>query len=355
MSDLSDAVSAMRTSGHGASPPLLIANPHAGRGRAGRELAGLKERLRCALGAVDVACTGSPGHAVRLAARAVADRRPLVVSFGGDGTLSEIVNGLVGDGAVPADALPRLGVLAAGTGGDFGKGLKLGRHSDEQMAAVTSGRTHCVDIGWIHHSGADGSQLKRLWVNVVSGGIGGLVDRYTAQAPAALPGFVAYAQATIHAIVTSRRVPLRCRALLPDGSQVERALHAYAVAICNGTTFGAGMRIAPGALLDDGLLDIVVFETRSKIRLVRRLHTLYLGTHLYEQGVSHFRCRRIELAPLALAGANGSLLVRQSSGRSSLGLFPLDIDGDAIGDVPLEAGLFPSALNVCVPEHPGKA
>jgi diacylglycerol kinase (ATP) len=87
----------MWTSDQKATPrPLVIANPKAGRGRAARELTALVDPLRRALGDFDLVCTNGPGHAADLAATAVGRRCPLVVSFGGDGTLSEIVNGLLG-------------------------------------------------------------------------------------------------------------------------------------------------------------------------------------------------------------------------------------------------------------------
>lgn len=335
-----------------APPPLLIANPMAGRGRARRLLPAAVAKLREGLGGVDVVLTRSAGHAQHLAARAVIDRRPLVLCLGGDGTLDEVVNGLVGSGSAAAQSLPRVGVLAAGLGGDFGKTLALGRDLETQIETITRGDVRVLDVGWARFD-EGGRQVERLWINVLSAGIGGLVDRYSAQAPVVLPGFVSYAQATLRAIVVARRVPLRCRALLADGRLVARPLHAYAVAVCNGTTFGAGMKIAPDARPDDGLLDVVVIETPSKLRLVRRLHTLYQGRHLLERGVVHFRCREVALEPAEPhpcrpddpGGAAGR------ARHTSSGLFPLDIDGDARGDIPLEAAVLPAALRVCVPRR----
>lgn len=358
----------MRTPHPDAAPvPLVIANPNAGRGRAGRELSELRDPLRRALGEIDLVCTNGPGHATRLAADAVRERRPLVVGVGGDGTLSEIVNGLLGDvtplagGATappPASALPRLGIVAAGTGSDFGKGLGFRGRAEEYVAALAGGGDRLIDAGWAAFTDADGRPRRRLWINVLSGGLGGLVDLHTARAPAWLPGPVAYAQATVRAIVACRRVPLRCRALLADGRLAERTLDAYAVAVCNGTTFGAGMRVGPMARPDDGLFDVILFEKVSKLRLVARLHTIYTGRHLRERGVSHFACRWLSLAalePLPHAvrptgdSPAGHPAQSSASGMVSPGRFALDIDGDALGDVPLEVGVLPQALRVCAP------
>ena len=333
------------------SRPLVIANPGAGRGRTGRELTALLEPLRQALGDIDVALTTHAGHATELAA--AASRRSLVVSLGGDGTLSEVVNGLLGGVASPAPAasLPRLGIVAAGTGGDFGRAVGIPARFQDYVAAVASGAERTVDVGWARFTDGAGQPVRRLWVNVLSAGIGGLVDRYTAAAPALLPGRLAYAQATLRAIVACRRVPLRCRAVLPDGTSAERVLNAYAVAVCNGSSFGAGMRVAPMAQPDDGLLEVITFETATKLRMALRLTTLYAGRHLRQPGVAHFTCRSLSLEPIQPweHGHQHGRRRRPPATRLSLGLFPLDVDGDALGDVPLEVGLLPQALRVCAP------
>jgi len=158
-------------------------------------------------------------------------------------------------------------------------------------------------------------------------------DRYTAAAPAILPGAAAYAQATLRAIVACRRVPIRCRAVFPDGSRAEKVLRAYAVVICNGTTFGAGMRVAPMARPDDGLLEVVTVETASKLRMLLRLSTVYRGLHLTQPGIAHFSCRQLTLTPLSEFG----------------GPFPLDVDGDALGEIPVNVRILPAALRIGVP------
>ena len=173
---------------------------------------------------------------------------------------------------------------------------------------------------------------------MLSAGVGGLVDRYSATAPAFLSGRLSYAQATLRGIVMCRRVRLRCRAVLPGGETVERVVDSHAVVICNGRTFGGGMDIAPMAHPDDGLLEVIVLETRTRLRLIAKLGTVYKGTHLREPGVSHFSCRSLELTPLQSAPA----------GRQ---VFPLDVDGDPLGDVPLAVSVVPVALRVRAPSR----
>jgi diacylglycerol kinase (ATP) len=337
----------MQTADSGATRrPLVIANPSAGRGRTGRDLRHLLSALRDALGELDVVTTGGAAQATDLAAAAAGARRPLVISLGGDGTLHEIVNGLMRARAPRTGARvdtfppPSLGVIATGTGGDFGRTLGIAPKVEDYLAAVAGGHERAVDVGLARFTGADGGPLERYWINVLSAGIGGLVDRYASASPAVLGGRIAYAQAALRGIAMCHRVRLRCRAVLPDGREGERVLDTHAVAICNGTTFGGGMRIAPMARPDDGLLEVIAMETRTRWRLVGSFLTVYAGTHTSEPGVHHFSCRALRLEPLDPP-------MRAPRG----GVFPLDVDGEALGDVPLEVSLIAHALRVRAPRR----
>jgi diacylglycerol kinase (ATP) len=339
----SGSVPGMQTEGPSAGRrPLVIVNPAAGRGRTGRDLAHLLAGIRGAVGEVDVAETGRRGDAAALGAAAARDRRSLVIGLGGDGTLDEIANGMLGrpDVTPPgADGLPALGIVGTGTGGDFGRSLGIPHELDAYFAALEGGAERAVDAGWARFAGPDGRPVARYWINVLSAGVGGLVDRYTAAAPRFLGGRLAYGQATVRAIFMCKRVRLVCDYVDPDGTRRVLPVHAHAVAICNGRTFGGGMHIAPMASLDDGLLDVVVFQTRTRWRLVGRLNTVYKGTHILEPGVDHFTCREVEVRPE----------IWPAGRRPRAGLFPLDVDGDALGDVPLTAGVARGALRVRAP------
>jgi diacylglycerol kinase family enzyme len=327
--------------------PLVIVNPSAARGRTGRELSHYLAGVRDAVGAVDVAETARRGDAAALAAAAARDGRPLVVGLGGDGTLDEIVNGMlptatrtITAAADPA-LLPALGIVGTGTGGDYGRSLGIPHELGAYFATLKDGADRAVDVGWARFPDLSGRPVDRRWINVLSAGVGGLVDRYTAAAPKYLGGRLAYGQATVRAIFTCRRMRLRCSYVDPGGERREKSVHAHAVCICNGRTFGGGMEIAPMARLDDGLLEVVVFQTRTRWRLIGKLGTIYKGTHILEPGVDHFSCTEIQLRPEARP---------QRTPRA--GLFPLDVDGDALGDVPVAAGLTRGALRVRAPQPP---
>ena len=331
----------------------MIANPAAGGGRTGRRLSRLLAGVRDAVGDVDVAETRRRGDATELAGAAARDGRPLVIGLGGDGTLDEIVNGLLDGGSsagrrvrlggVHAALIPALGIVGTGTGGDFGRSLGIAHELDAYLAVLRGGAERAVDVGWARFPDLQGRPVERHWINVLSAGVGGLVDRYAAAAPAFLGGRLAYAQAAVRGVFTCRRVRLVCRYTRPDGTHEERLVHAHAVAICNGRTFGGGMNIAPMASLDDGLLEVIVLQTKTRWRLIGRFGTVYSGTHLREPGVDHFTCRELELRPAGPPAGR----------RPRAGLFPLDVDGDALGDVPVTAGVARAALRVRAPADPG--
>ena len=341
----------MQTASPGAGRrPLVIVNPSAARGRTGRELSHYLAGIRDAIGAADIAETrprrcaascrggrpGAPAARRRPRRRRHAQRdRQRAPGWPAAGPQ----RGPTGCGiSRRPGSPPALGIVGTGTGGDYGRSLGIQHDLGAYLAALRGGAARTVDVGRARFAGLDGATAERYWLNVLSAGIGGLVDRYTAAAPAFLGGRVAYAQATVRAIVTCRRTKLLCRYVDPDGTPRERLLDAHAVAICNGRTFGGGMNIAPMARLDDGLLEVVAFETATRWRLIGRFRTVYSGTHTQEPGVSHFTCRSVELE-----------LARRMGRTPRAGAFPLDVDGDALGDVPLRIDVAPGALRVRAP------
>jgi len=356
---------------------IFVVNPHAGNGSTGRDWSTIHARAQEYLGDFYTAFTTGTGDATKIVQRALREGTELVVCVGGDGTLNEVVNGLLSGAASgatppPAKSLPRLGVVATGTGGDFGRSLGIPPRFEDYVSALASGRERTVDVGVARFTDRDGAPQRRLWINVVSGGIGGLVDLYNETAPHWMSGRIAYGQAALRGIVTCARVTVRCRYVLADGSPGERLMHAHAIAVCNGHTFGGGMLIGPDARPDDGLLQVVSFETQTKRRLVRRFLTVYRGTHLLEEGVNSLVCRSVELTPEAVDGRPlrdargrpadddwGPAGSRRQGGdaqpagagarqaaRTRHSVFPLDIDGDFRGDAPVAVELLPGALLV---------
>lgn len=304
--------------------PLLVVNPRSGRGRTGETFGAMRGTIERALGEVEVAFTERPGHGTELAERGAIAGHPLVVAVGGDGTFHEVVNGLMRARTAAPEA--RVGLIAQGTGGDFRKSLGLEHRLDHYLAALSSGRERKIDVGGFKGGGKD----HHYFVNILSCGMSGLVDKYVADAPRALSGKAAYFGASARALVGAKLGHVRCT-VTRDGERTEHTFRSFMVAICNGAWFGGGMNVAPMAEIDDGVLELVALGTTSKLALAVTSNAIYSGAHMKQKTTVHLRGQVFEL-DLANEDARDSFL--------------LDVDGEPMGGLPLRVELHPAALTL---------
>lgn len=316
--------------------PLLIVNPSCGSRREARGVTGALARVEAVLGDTVIRFTTRRGHARELAREAVGEGYQLIVAVGGDGTLSEVANGVLeasaGDGKSEADDVPTaaVGVIDVGTGGDFRRSLGIAPGLDACVEALASGRERLVDVGRARFAGRAGLTEERYFLNVLSAGLGGLVDRYIERLPSFLGGRAGYYLAALGAVAASKERRVQAR-ITWEGVTREEVIPAYLIAVCNGRWFGGGMDVAPMALLDDDRLEVITITAPNKPYLADRVRGVYTGRHLQEPTVHHFPCRRIEL--------------RLESDKANR-RFPLDVDGEALGFLPLSAEVLPRRLRV---------
>lgn len=319
-------------------PPLLIVNPVSGSHGGSDDLTRVLARVEEMFGDVVIRYTARRGHARTLAREGADEGHSLVVAVGGDGTFSEVANGVLeatapggdGGGDQAAGDIPAVGLINFGTGGDFRRSLGIGAGYESCLAALALGRERLVDVGSAVYQDAEGETTRRYFVNVLSAGLGGLVDRYIESMPSFVGGRTGYYIAALRAVLASKERPVSAR-ITWQGHVREETIPAYLVAVCNGRWFGGGMDVAPMALPDDGRLEVVTVTARSKPYLARQVRTVYEGRHLDEPTVHHFPCERIEL------GLEDAEAERQ---------FLLDVDGDALGSLPLSVEVVPRGLRV---------
>jgi YegS/Rv2252/BmrU family lipid kinase len=302
---------------------LVIANPRSGGGRAGRAIDEVRVALERRLGAVDFAITERSTHAVELAREAVRRGRTLVVAVGGDGTLHEVANGVLDAGGGAA-----VGYVGQGTGGDFRRTLGVEHRLEAYVDAIASGRLRRIDAGRCRFRSADGVTQERWFVNVLSVGLGGLVDRYVSETTKVLGGNAAYFWASVRAIARCPRGHIRCDVALGIDRRT-RQLETFMLAICNGSYFGSGMHVAPMARPDDGRFEVVSLGARNKLSFALSSSRIYTGKHLSNPGVEHFACDRLAVD------------IENEEARSQ---FSLDVDGEPLGVLPLEVDVVPQAL-----------
>ena len=309
--------------------PLIILNPSSQGGKTGRQAADLERVIERYVGEVDRAHTEGPRHAVAIAEQAAHDGRDAVIAVGGDGTIHEVANGLMRAHA-DCECLPKLGVIGHGTGGDFRKTLGIEHRLDKYCEAIATKRTRPIDIGKFSYRDRAGKDATDYFINILSVGMGGLVDQYVAADDGSMGGTVAYFMASARALLKSEVGILDC-VVHESGQRREIELHTRQVAICNGRFFGGGMEVAPMARPDDGVFNVVSLGAAPKVKFALGSMSIYSGKHIDKPEVEVFSCDRIDIT------------LRNDSIRD---IFPLDVDGEPLGTLPLSIELLPGALEV---------
>jgi YegS/Rv2252/BmrU family lipid kinase len=297
---------------------LVIVNPVSRSGATGRRWRRVEPRLRDALGSLEVEFTRGARDAERIAREGVRSGVERLVVAGGDGTLNEVASGLLG---ADLGGYAQLGLLPLGTGGDFVRALGIPRDLDQALRCIADGKLRHVDAGQLDYRD-DGGRPSRGWfVNVASVGIAALVEEITDRTSQVFGGTVAFAIGAVKAVLRYRSRPLRVRV---DG-ELRFEGPVVVAAVANGHSFGGGMRVAPGALADDGLLDVVIQPARSKLALLAKLPGLYRGRHLADPEVHASRGSLIEL-------------------DAEPDTLRLEADGDPRGTLPARIEVLPAAL-----------
>ena len=315
------------------SLPLVIVNPASASGATGRAWAALASELRTHFGAFAVAFTERGGEASEIAERETRSGRRFVIACGGDGTISEVANGILraGDGA---NSGVELGLLPSGTGGDFRRTLEVPSRAADAARALREGKTRELDAGRVTFTNARGEDESRFFVNVASFGMGGEVIRRVksraglpAGAARLLGGKLSFAAAALQSALTFEKPSVRVS--LDGGAESQLTVANFCVA--NARYFGGGMKVAPTAKLDDGLFDVIAVGDVSAVKVLTNSYRLYLGTHLGMSEVNHARARRVS--------------ARAASGEE----VKLEVDGELAGRLPAEFEILHGALRVRCP------
>ena len=302
------------------SKTLVIANPMARHGFVGANWPELSARIREGLGPVELQLTASRGDGVRIGKDAIARGVRTIVSFGGDGTHSEVVDAIMQSGA---NKELTLGILHAGTGGDFRKMIPGAEEIESGCAAIREKRAVPIDIGWVQYVHDEGHTESRFFLNITSMGMGGLVDRFVAASPSKSSGKAKYFKAVLRAQMKYK--PARIRMRIDGKDEGEHEISNLCV--CNGRWAGGGMMFAPEAHVADGMFDVILLRAASTLRGLPVMARLYKGTHVRSPIVSTYRGKHIEVEMLENTAW-------------------MDIDGEAPGVGPAEFRIHAGALRV---------
>jgi diacylglycerol kinase (ATP) len=247
---------------------FVLVNPVAGRGRGGRRLAGYLSLLRRYLGPVEPAVTAHPGDETMLVDRALSIGFDTIVAIGGDGTFSAVADRVVRSGRRDV----AVGLLPAGTGNDFGKSLGIVYERAESVVkAIAERRTLTVDVGRVE---------GRTFVNVVGFGFDIAVIDDSAGVPL-LKGDILYRFSALRQLFRFPGIEI---GVSTDGAPAEMRMHLMLI-VANARIFGGSFQIAPGASLQDGLLDVVSVFNAGPIRRMQLFGRASGGTHVGEPEV----------------------------------------------------------------------
>lgn len=286
----------------------VLVNPTAGKGRGAAVAADVVPRLRAAGLAVRSLTGADADETLDLARAAVRDGTDGLVVVGGDGMVNLGLQATAGTGTP-------LGIVPAGTGNDVARYVGLHRRdplhaADRVVRALVTGERRTLDLA---RTGG------RFYATVMAAGFDAVVNE-RANRMGWPRGQMRYNLATVLELRTFRPLPY---VLDLDGRQV--TTEAMLVAVGNGPSFGGGLRIAEGARLDDGLLDVVVIKPISKPDLVRTYPRLFRGTHTTHPQFERHLARRVSVAAPGIVGY---------------------ADGERFGPLPLTIESVPAAVEV---------
>jgi diacylglycerol kinase (ATP) len=295
---------------------VVFLNPVAGGGRARAFLPRIEELFRAFPVHAQFVMTNSAGELESSARAAISQGGRFLVAMGGDGTFQALANAAFG-----ADVV--LGVLPLGGGNDFA--VALGLPSDPIRAAevVLCGKPRFVDLVRVRTS----EGRTRLYAGGGGIGLDAEAARFASGVYRRIPGRFRYIASALRAL--AGYVPLDVCLEFPGSNLPRYEAKALLAAALNSPSYGAGLRLAPGATLDDGLLDIVLLEDLSKTEVLRLLPKLIASGELRTSRVHRWRVERVRL----------------TTGQPSV----FHGDGEIIGSSPIEIEVVPRKLQVLAP------
>jgi diacylglycerol kinase (ATP) len=311
--------------------PLVIINPESAGGATRDAWPGIASDLSSHFGAFNRAFTRKSGEGIELAAEAARKGTKLIIACGGDGTISEVANGILASGK---DA--ELGILPSGTGGDFRKTIGIPTRPRDAARILSEGITRQIDVGRVTFTKVDGENDTRYFLGVASFGMSAnVIERVKGgpqwlptRAPKWLSGRLSFGVSMLQTAAQSSAT----RVVVQLDDNHERHLTVANLCIANARFFGGGMKIAPEAKLSDGQFDVITIGDLGPLKILTNAPRLYLGAHLGMKEVRHELASKIVARP----AVNDAEII-------------LEVDGELPGRLPATFQIVPSALRIRCP------
>lgn len=315
----------------GSNLPIVIVNPKSASGSTSNNWSGIASDLRAHFGAFQVAFTKAQGDGIRLAKRSIETGRKFIIACGGDGTINEVVNGIMETGE---DV--EFGVMPSGTGGDFRRTIGMSNIPREAARELRDGETKLVDVGKVSFVNHEGQNTSRYFLNVSSFGLSVSINERVKEQDfmkfipgRAVRGKANFALSTLQEVLENDIETVRVK--IDD--QEEKTVRTINFAVANSRFFGGGMKIAPDAIINDGYFDIINIGDIRTLKILLNAYKLYGGSHLDLEEVKATRAKRIEVSPV-----------------NKDDQIYLETDGELPGKLPAIYEILPKALKVRVPK-----
>ncbi|MFL6011739.1 MAG: diacylglycerol/lipid kinase family protein [Gaiellaceae bacterium] len=298
-----------------------MVNPASANGSTGRRWPEIARAAAAAGVTGDALLSQRPGELTELTRRAVDDGAHLLVVVGGDGTVHEVVNGVLAAGNQSG---VELAVLPRGTGKDFVRSLRIPSDVGDALLVARDGRPRTIDVGHATYRAWDGSEAGAYFANFAGAGISGAIARRANASSKALGGRISFFTATVAVFASWKSADVTVQI---DGAR--RRGDMFEVLVMNGDYAAGGMWVTPEAEPDDGELDVLLIGDVTKLDFVRTFPKIYRGKHLSHPKIDVLRGRAVEVdaAPAV----------------------PIVLDGEQPGTTPARFELVPQALRVRVP------
>ncbi len=305
---------------------FAIVNPKAGGGRGAKRWPAFEAAISARLGNLETLWTERPNHAAELARQALEQGADIVIAVGGDGSVNEVVNGFFQQGR-PVNPSARLAYVPFGTGGDLQRTLALPTKPEAVAASLAEGAVFPMDLAYARLISHEGRPVERYFVNLLSFGMGGDVSILAKNCfLTRWGGQAAFLYATFMVFLRYRGKTVR----LELDDEPAREFFITNIAVGNGRYHGGGMLPCPGADIDDGLLEVTCIRKLTMWELIRDIRMLYSGDVYRHPKVERFAARRLR--------------------AESKDTARIEVDGEALGRLPLEISVLPQAIELIVPQ-----
>lgn len=260
--------------------------------------------------------------AVGLASKAVDEQYDVILAAGGDGTVNQVVNGMLRGREDYAD-LPTVGIIPIGTGNDFARGLKLKADVRQLLALLTGFEPQKIDVGRVNFTTASGLQKFQYFVNVADIGMGPEVVRRVMGSDRLFGSAFAYYMSILKTFITYK--PVMAHAQTPDW---EWSGQLRTLAIANGKYYGHGLCIAPEARQTDGVFEAFICGNVSMLDFVLQSRNLKHGRKIVHDKVTYLQASDVYLNADSRCG--------------------IEADGEFLGWLPARVSLMPKCLKLLI-------